>query len=855
MVPRALRIPVRPADDDVVPDSEPEREQRRLLHTHARRRVKRKLAHTQSDVSLVVVSSDDDELPIARTLDDSVIEISSSSDGDRVGHIGPSPPIPPRTAHNNRGADTDSSLDESAQLPSIREILGLPRQPPATTTRTAARNLPPATSVVTNDFAPGHPTGDEELSPPPRPTRALDIARFAYAGSSRTVSRAPSLSSGRSTPAVLPRPLPAPTGVASTSSAVAPLQPAAPIPEPNAPAPRPVKPRKTSRTMFLDGVSDADIGRLRRCVCCELAWTVRKTAPQKSKHIAACAAKRALTPDTVQVLVRAEVRRVRDAESAEGSGSGGGKGKGKAKAAVAAEEEPATLLAARLDGGARKRPGPRRPVVETVRELAETRTGILERARLLLGGGAAPVQRDLARFADGPVEEDAVEGDAPPATQPFGESALARAYRPATAALLGTQAPVHAWSPPREPAFPANSDGREDDAPPATQPFGASALAARLGGSKPQRVFLSKGDEEESPPRTQPFAASALAKRFGARVVNLDLDSDSDADVDKAAGGKSAPQSPPRHVFHEVSNSSPRRADSDDEWADDGWGLPTVAHSANANAARATAGLGSLREVPGLGGWEGAGRGDDHHDVLDDENRDDGAREALRHDEHDYGHDGHDYDGGWADDAVIHFDPGDASASSSDAPLRTQASAASAPRRKSPARNAPAPPKRKRTKRAQSVGSDASDGADGAGVRGDGGADGAGGELSDAALHAALRARIAGDAALYGKVLRYEPVPFAAFLALAADLDTGRTRGRGKAAGKGKGKGKAKEAGTGKSRGKGKVRGDEGEDEGGEEGEKALSGRFRLRVRDFLDAQAIHFHGDTVGRSRTRKKR
>ena len=35
----------------------------------------------------------------------------------------------------------------------------------------------------------------------------------------------------------------------------------------------------------------------------------------------------------------------------------------------------------------------------------------------------------------------------------------------------------------------------------------------------------------------------------------------------------------------------------------------------------------------------------------------------------------------------------------------------------------------------------------------------------------------------------------------------------------------------------------------------ALSGPFRLRVREFLDAEAIHFYGDTIGRSRTRKKR
>lgn len=339
-------------------------------------------------------------------------------------------------------------------------------------------------------------------------TRLLNIARFAYTDTRRSMSRASSSAPSRATP----------------------------LPAPPAP-PRPRRGAPDAAAAALAAFSDADIGALRKCPCCDAVWTARKTAPQKLKHVRSCARKLGLADDTLAPLVRAELRRVAALATAEAQ----------AQAALPAADAPGTLLETAIDGGARKKSGRRPQVVETVRELHETRQDILDRARLLLGEGTTggSMRRQIADDVPGP------SSGSPPRTQPFSESRLAGIYRP-TAFLNPTQPEIYVPDDPapRDEAIAGPSNIKS---PPRTQPFGESALARKYGRAR--AVPDPSVHEPSSPPRTQPFGESALAKRFGTtRAVDL-LDDTADP---------FGPGSPPRHVFHEVSNSSPRRAASDD---------------------------------------------------------------------------------------------------------------------------------------------------------------------------------------------------------------------------------------------------------------------------------------------------
>lgn len=186
------------------------------------------------------------------------------------------------------------------------------------------------------------------------------------------------------------------------------------------PQPRTILPSRENSTRparqsldLLEIFTTTELLRIRKCVACSQSWTTRKTSAQKVKHIKTCAKKKNLTNETVHALMRQEIEASPALEVV-------------AKPPpwisapdfppVATQPEPTTLLEAAVKGDAKKK-GRRRKVTESVKELAETRPFILDRARQLL---AEPIPQIRL------VEEDHT---VPPLTQPFGESRLASRFR------------------------------------------------------------------------------------------------------------------------------------------------------------------------------------------------------------------------------------------------------------------------------------------------------------------------------------------------------------------------------------------------------------------------------------------
>ncbi|KAF9464414.1 hypothetical protein BDZ94DRAFT_1321063 [Collybia nuda] len=71
---------------------------------------------------------------------------------------------------------------------------------------------------------------------------------------------------------------------------------------------RPVRQKRpTLMHRFSSDFSDADLTKLKKCVSCEVNWTTRKTGSQKILHIQSCGKKNALTDETIRVLIQKEI--------------------------------------------------------------------------------------------------------------------------------------------------------------------------------------------------------------------------------------------------------------------------------------------------------------------------------------------------------------------------------------------------------------------------------------------------------------------------------------------------------------------------------------------------------------------
>lgn len=368
------------------------------------------------------------------------------------------------------------SYEEISDLsfPSIRDILGKRWTSPANAASSSAQPAEPPAQ-------PGTSVQDDSLSvsePPPLQrtgSKPLNIAQYAY-------SRASSVTTARSNP-----------------------QPRTIVPSRE----KSTKPARESLDL-LEIFTTTDLLRIRKCVSCSQSWTTRKTSAQKVKHIKTCAKKKNLTNETVQTLMRQEIEaspvlKVTAKPPPWISESN--------LPPVATQPEPTTLLEAAVKGDGAKKRGRRRPVAENVKELAETRPSILDRARQLLADPAPQI-----RLAD----EDHM---APPLTQPFGESRLASRFRckpvfEVEPTQVYTPTPIPIAGPSRAyPAPPQETEDTNPSTPPPAQDFNMDDIIpdVHLG----RNVF---DERSNSSPQREPFFPSQHAVPSADPIFDSDFD-------------------------------------------------------------------------------------------------------------------------------------------------------------------------------------------------------------------------------------------------------------------------------------------------------------------------------------------
>ncbi|KAF9247340.1 hypothetical protein BU15DRAFT_25470, partial [Melanogaster broomeanus] len=137
------------------------------------------------------------------------------------------------------------------------------------------------------------------------------------------------------------------------------------------------KPKKAANKWIPDEFPDSQLTKLLKCIGCGLQWTSRKTAKQKRLHIEHCAKKNSLTEDTIGILIKREICVSTSSQGA--SSKDGGIPRGTHN-----EDATVTLMDSVVPSEPVKK-ARRQQFVPTVRSLPETREGILERARDILG--------------------------------------------------------------------------------------------------------------------------------------------------------------------------------------------------------------------------------------------------------------------------------------------------------------------------------------------------------------------------------------------------------------------------------------------------------------------------------------
>ncbi|KAG2116045.1 uncharacterized protein F5147DRAFT_675777 [Suillus discolor] len=194
--------------------------------------------------------------------------------------------------------------------------------------------------------------------------------------------------------------------------------------------------KRPSIHRFSNDFSDAQLASLTTCVSCNLKWTSTKTASQKVIHIQNCAKKKFLSDETVRMLIYKETQSSSDQNVSQRSD----------QKATEVGQKSATFLETVVNEGSRTKKGRRPQILGTVKSLPETRGSILGRARAVL---------DTSMQHGGPVVDAQVSNSIHggrsdvPCTQAFGTSMLARRV---------------------------NSYPRAQSGPALTQAFGESAL-------------------------------------------------------------------------------------------------------------------------------------------------------------------------------------------------------------------------------------------------------------------------------------------------------------------------------------------------------------------------------------------
>ncbi|KAK0206373.1 hypothetical protein DFS33DRAFT_585286 [Desarmillaria ectypa] len=387
-------------EENVVEDSEPEREalrQKRRLERKKRKEAKE--LHVPTVTSVIELSDDDqNSITPSSALIGTVIEISD----DSVSAVSSHSVFVYTSLARNRGV----SVKEVSELaPVCANGVTSPSKPQLLKKKYTLPVL--NDSAIFNDF-PENEDGDEP---------GLSLARFAFPA---PPTRKPSSST-----------------VTSRADSV---------------EPKLVASKKTLRAdRFAGDFTDMQLGGLLKCVCCNISWTIRKSATQKMKHVQSCAKKNHFTDSAVRARIRQALENV-DLEDV------APKGKGKAKGQDSSVPETYFYDVVH-DAGPRKRTK-RVDVSGTVKTLVDTRDAILQKAEAIIGHSASSTVHLLSSKKD---DYETV------ATQHFGRSALAER-------MISDDSPML--------YDPLHSDSGAEPYP-ATQVFGPSKFGAEPASSTP----------------------------------------------------------------------------------------------------------------------------------------------------------------------------------------------------------------------------------------------------------------------------------------------------------------------------------------------------------------------------------
>ncbi|KAG1755549.1 hypothetical protein EDB19DRAFT_1901759 [Suillus lakei] len=400
-------------DDELVEDSEPEREEKRQQMREQTRKKKRlRLDPSRADLGKDVIELTDTELnppgppatvggqsqidkPIGDSSCSPLTEPASSRELESADHFAidiPQPLLaagitPDQRKHQVNALDTANVPYNSQKMSGVNRTSKYPTPPPIATL-------------------------EVPLSSDSEGESRLKLSRFAF--------RAPP-----SKPKITDL-----GGLSCSGSAVA----AENLPESTS-APK-VRLKRPNVHRFSNDFSDTQLASLTSCISCNLKWTSTKTASQKVIHIQNCAKKKLLSDETVRMLIRKEIQSSSDQNASQRSD----------QKTTEEGQKSATFLETVVNEVSRTKKGRRPQILGTVRSLPETRGTILGRARAVLDTsmqhGDSVVGARVSNLTQGGRSDV-------PCTQAFGTSMLAR----------------------RTESYPRAQSG-----PPQTQAFGESAL-------------------------------------------------------------------------------------------------------------------------------------------------------------------------------------------------------------------------------------------------------------------------------------------------------------------------------------------------------------------------------------------
>ncbi|KAG7449050.1 uncharacterized protein BT62DRAFT_1073586 [Guyanagaster necrorhizus] len=231
-------------EEDVVEDSEPEREalrQKRRLE-----RKKRKEARVPTVASGIDLCDDDQN--------DAPVVPASASIGSVIGISDDS--VSAASSHSWHGVPV-KGVSQSARLHDCTTSSSEPQLPKKKYADPILNDSAIFSDSLENE-------DDDELG--------LNLARFAFPAQ--------------------------PTRKASSSTVTSRTESADVISKPVAPK----QPHRTDR--FSEDFTDVQLGGLLKCICCNISWTTRKSAAQKMKHVQSCAKKNSFSDSAVRTRIR-----------------------------------------------------------------------------------------------------------------------------------------------------------------------------------------------------------------------------------------------------------------------------------------------------------------------------------------------------------------------------------------------------------------------------------------------------------------------------------------------------------------------------------------------------------------------